>query len=668
MGTDELREFSADFHEGIRVEASASDALREEVFVEKMGEILEEYGEIEALVPSFYRATGVKVAGYCYDDEFKDFILVTSLFLDETEPANVRVTKSAVETEMKRVTSFFQKCTKGLYNQIEISNEAYDLAKLIYECREEIRNIKFVLITDGTAPRRPSETEELNGIEVSRTVWDLERTCHFYRTGEREQISVDFTEYCDGPLICAAKDDAEGLYTTYLAFLPGTVLADMYSTWGIKMLDMNVRVFLSARGNVNKGISRTLRDEPEMFCAYNNGITVFAREVALTPDGNGLLSARDFQIVNGGQTTASLYHTRKKYKADLSSVSVQMKLTVIHKEEMISQLVPLISQYSNTQNKVQTADLAANKAPHPEIQAVSKSILAPDPTGGSQQTHWFYERARGSYEEFRNLTATTTVQKKHFENLNPKDQKFDKIKFGKIWNSCLRLPFTVSLGAQKNFARFNEWLREQTEDDWVPFFKKTVALLILWNEMVRMARRNKFQGYHHNIVAYTLSWFFQLTESRIDLEKIWKNQSASDSIFTTLDSMSHIVNEHIRNTDLNVTEYCKKKDCWEKLLTKPFPLPELIREEYISSGQPRNYSADVSSEKEAIDFCEGKGSQAWYALSAWLKERDFLTAKARSQCYNMGKFLKRGKKPSVALSRPCMKAWKDAEIRDWRGE
>ena len=668
MGTDELREFSADFHEGIRVEASASDALREEVFVEKMGEILEEYGEIEALVPSFYRATGIKVAGYCYDDEFKDFILLTSLFLDETEPAKVRVTNSNIETEMKRVTSFFQKCTKGLYKKIEISNEAYDLAKLIYECRKEIRNIKFVLITDGTAPRRPSENEELDGIEVSRTVWDLERTCYFYRTGEREQISVDFTEYCEGPLSCAAKDDSEGVYTTYLAFLPGKVLADMYSTWGIKMLDMNVRVFLSARGNVNKGISRTIRDEPDMFCAYNNGITVFAREVSLTPDGTGLLSARDFQIVNGGQTTASLYHTRKKYKAELDSINVQMKLTVIHDEEMISDLVPLISQYSNTQNKVQTADLAANESPHPEIQAVSKSILAPDPTGGSQQTHWFYERARGSYEEFRNLTAKTSVQKKHFENLNPKSQKFDKIKFAKVWNSYLRLPFTVSLGAQKNFARFNEWLREQTEDDWVPFFRKTIALLILWNEMARMVRRNKFQGYHHNIVAYTLAWFFQLTESRIDLDKIWMNQNASDSIFNTLDSMSSIVNEHIRDTGLNVTEYCKKKDCWEKLLEKPVSLPDLLINEYITSGKRNSYSSEVSSEKEAIQFCEDKGSQAWYELSAWLKERDFLTAKARSQCYNMGKFLKKGKKPSVALSKPCMKAWADAEIRGWQGE
>jgi len=33
----------------------------------------------------------------------------------------------------------------------------------------------------------------------------------------------------------------------------------------------------------------------------------------------------------------------------------------------------------------------------------------------------------------------------------------------------------------------------------------------------------------------------------------------------------------------------------------------------------------------------------------------------------MGRTLQRGKEPSVVLSIPCMKAWKDAEIRGWVG-
>jgi hypothetical protein len=352
------------------------------------------------------------VDGYSYDDEFNCFTLLVSLFLDESDLGKARVSNSDIQREFKHVSNFFERCLKGGYSKIEISNETYDLAKLIFDCREDIRNIKLILLTDGITRKMPAETEEIRGIEIFRTVWDIERTCNYHKTGEREQLTVDFMEYCDGPLFSAKQETGNNCYTAYLSFIPGAVLADMYALWGIKMLDMNVRVFLSARGNVNKGIRKTILEESDMFCAYNNGITVFARSVDTAPleNGVGLLKAYDFQIINGGQTTASLYHTRKKDKADLSKIFVQMKLIVIHDEDEIPTLVPQISQFSNTQNKVQVADLAANEYPHPEIQAISNNILSPDPTGGSHQTYWFYERARGSYEESRNMVAKTPAQ------------------------------------------------------------------------------------------------------------------------------------------------------------------------------------------------------------------------------------------------------------------
>ena len=351
---------------------------------------------------------------------------------------------------------------------------------------------------------------------------------------------------------------------------------------------------------------------------------------------------------------------------DLAKIFVQMKLTVIHDESRIADLVPRISEFSNTQNRVQLADLAANEAPHPEIQAISNQIAAPDPTGGSRQTYWFYERSRGSYEEMRNLTARTPAQKKQFDAMRPKNQKFDKIKFGKVWNTYLRLPHVVSLGAQKNFGRFNQWVREQGQEDWVAFFRKTVALLILWNEMERIVRRQKYQGYHHNIVAYTLAWFFDLTDMRVDLEKIWAAQAPTERILDVLEELSHIVNGHIRQTKGNVTEFSKKEECWVQLRKRTYVLPSELSEEYICSKNKPDYHSGLVSEQAAVKFCKSKGGDAWLALSKWLKERDFLSPKARSQCYNMGRTLMKGEKePSVALSIPCMKIWNDAEIRGW---
>ncbi len=83
-----------------------------------------------------------------------------------------------------------------------------------------------------------------------------------------------------------------------------------------------------------------------MFFAYNNGITATAEEIELV-DNNKIKSLKNFQIVNGGQTTASLFNTKKMDKADLKDIFIQMKLTIIN-DEKINEVVPNISRFSNT--------------------------------------------------------------------------------------------------------------------------------------------------------------------------------------------------------------------------------------------------------------------------------------------------------------------------------
>lgn len=667
----ELADFSRDFHQEVRAEAHSLEAMREETFVMKTGAILEEYGDMEDFMYCPYKSQGIKIDGYHYDDELKDFTLAVALYTDQDDPEQAKIPNSEVDKAFRQAKAFFEKSLAGLKSRIDVALEAHELAGLIAECKNEIRSVRIIFITDGIVQRRAATVEEVKGIQISGIVWDIERISTYYRTGEREKIVVSFPEYCGDSLPCVIRESESGLYTTYLGFIPGQALADMYGRWGIRMLDMNVRVFLSARGSVNKGIRETIIKSPEMFCAYNNGITAFASsvETSQTENGKVLLSAEDFQIVNGGQTTASLYHTRRKDRADLQLAEVQMKLTVVHDPGKIAELVPKISEYSNTQNKVQLADLAANQSPHTEIQSISNSISAPDPTGGTRLTHWIYERARGSYEELRNLTAKTPAQKQKFDEMRPKNQKFDKIKFSKVWNTYLRQPHLVSLGGQKNFARFNVWLREQQGEDWVKFFRKTVALIILWDNTEKMVRRSGVQGYHHNIVAYTLAWFFVLTDLRIDLDKIWNSQKVGDPVREALDRLIPIVNKHIRQTESNVTEYCKREECWDKLKQTSVTLPDSLKTEFIT-GRADTYRPTVNGEEEAIKFCMGFDSNQWFALSKWLKELDFLTPKARSQSFNMGRTLSRnnGSKPSVALSVACAKIWKDAEFRGWKAQ
>ena len=671
MDDKSLAQFLSDFHENIAAEAHASEQLREHVFIETAGEILSEYGEIEDCIRSSYQDRGLKIDGYHYDYEFNSLTLIVSLWLDISDPAKAKVNDTTVNSVFKRCQNFFQKSIAGFHDRIEIANEAHDLASLIHECRNIFQDVKVILISDGIIKSRSAETLEIEGILVTRVIWDIQRIKQFIQTGERDSVNLDFIEELGKPLPCVKQPSGNNFYTTFLTFIPGDTLADIYGKWGTRLLDMNVRVFLSSRGNVNKGIRDTIISQPEMFCAYNNGIAVFAREIDLANEessGPAIKGIRDFQIINGGQTTASLYHTRKKNGAELSDINVLAKITIIHKPEDISVLVPKISEYSNTQNKVQLADLLANDPPHPELHSISLSMLAPDPTGGSIQTYWFYEKSRGSFEETRNLKARTLAQKNKYDALYPKRQRFDKNKFGKAWNSYLKLPHIVSLGAQKNFARFNSWLREQEGEDWVAFFRKTVAMIILWNEAERIVRRQGFEGYRHNIVTYTLSWLFHLTNSRIDLEKIWQEQIVSESIKDAIETMCHSVNLHIKDTDKNISEWCKKEECWKELKSKyadSFTLPENISEVFIIGESSPAYQSAIGNEQEAVEFCKSKGAKSWFSLAKWLKDRSFLTPKARSQSFNMGRCLSREKDPSVALSVPCMSIWKDAEIRGW---
>ena len=191
---------------------------------------------------------------------------------------------------------------------------------------------RIIIVSDGKSPPREGITYDECLIETSLVVWDIQRVFNRQKTGEREGITIDFNDY-GGPVPCVPQKSENGYYTAYLAFVSGEMLANLYERHKTRLLEMNVRVFLSQRVKVNQGIRDTIRNEPSMFGAYSNGITVYDDDLSTVDldDGSLALSVvQDFQIVNGGQTTASLYHTRRTHKADLSETFVQMKVMVIH--------------------------------------------------------------------------------------------------------------------------------------------------------------------------------------------------------------------------------------------------------------------------------------------------------------------------------------------------
>ena len=278
MNSDDLRQYSESFHNDVIANAHAMDMLREHAFVDKFTEILEDFGEVGSSEPCHFQTRGLKVDAYDIDDDYANLVLVVSHWLDVSDPVKARVTNTDIKTQLKRCRSFLKHALSGrLADKIEPSNSAHDVALLIHECRDSLLSVKLVLVTDGVAEQRPAEMDILDHIELRSVVWDISRAFNFEKTGERDQIAIDFEANYGGAIPCIERPSVGKQYTTYLAFVPGAVLADLYRDWKIRLLERNVRVFLSMRPKVNQGIRDTIRNEPDMFCAYNNGITVQAK-------------------------------------------------------------------------------------------------------------------------------------------------------------------------------------------------------------------------------------------------------------------------------------------------------------------------------------------------------------------------------------------------------
>ncbi|MFN3408474.1 MAG: AIPR family protein [Limisphaerales bacterium] len=481
-----------------------------------------------------------------------------------------------VRKQFKLLIGFLRRAREGFHTQLQDREDVFEVARRIHEARDSLTTVRLFFLTDGVAPRTDDlEEEKIDGLELRYVLWDLRKLSQL-RVGERGVIELDFAGEYGGAIPCLAGHESDGEYQTYLAFMPGRVLARIYGEHGQRLLERNVRAFLQVKGKVNKGLQQTLREEPQRFLAYNNGLCCTAAEVRAEKrkDGQlGLAWARDFQIVNGGQTTASIYHAMKKERLDVSQVNVQVKLTVLRRPEDLTEIVPLIAKYANSQNKVNAADLAANGKFHQELEALSRSVFAPAVTGLQSRTHWYYERARGSYLDDK-ARQGTPARRREWEKVNPPDRKFTKTDLAKFEHAWLGLPHLVCLGAEKNFVRF----AERMEDDGEPevnldYFRHTVAKAILWRTAEKLFDTLDLEGYRANSVAYAVAWLAEKSGRRIDLNRIWNEQRLSSALCEALKTVCNVAWEHLTHQQGNVGEASKKAECWEAFKRKEIALP-----------------------------------------------------------------------------------------------
>lgn len=591
MSDTELENFSINFHQDViaGTRDSANELFAEERFTELMLDYLADAGEIDDWELCSYQARGIKVNAYVFYNDNESLDLFVSQYTGDTPP--VLVGKNVLLQQLKRLHSFFEKAITGQYASIEESSPAFDLADRIFHSKDTLKQIRFFVLTDGKTGIDTIENNEKGSYRITHHIWDLQRLHRLVSSDRKpEPIEIDFLNEFGYCLPCLPMPEDNSVYSTYLCILSAATLSDLYGRYGSRLLERNVRAYLQMRGNVNKGIRTTIIEQPHMFLAYNNGISATADAVEII-NNNGQMPAvrkiRDFQIVNGAQTTASIYHTRTKDKQDVASAYVQLKLTVIKSSDDVDTIVPRISEYSNSQNKINAADFTSNDPFHISIQKLSRRIWAPAKGGRQLETHWYYERVRGQYQDDKSRKATAK-EKRIFSDQNPTNQRFTKTDLAKYEQSWDQRPHIVSLGAEKNYRDFiirsKDGLEELPDEN---YFRLIIAKAILFKETDRLVLSQRFGGYKANIVTYTVAFLSMLTDKKIDLERIWREQDLSPSLKKTIIDISRLVHNHITTPPdgRNITEWCKREECWISLLKKNYTLPDDVLDE-LKEQQP----------------------------------------------------------------------------------
>lgn len=653
--SERLDAFSENLLQEVFIEADSEEegSFRLNAFTRIAGEYLIDAGEVSDLIVCYRKHTGMQCNGYDIHDDDTGVDIFISLFTPQCPPATTP--KGQIEVACRQAETVLKKALQGYHTSLEESSEAYDMFQRIYELRNKLERARIFVLTNGKAGITSVPMESIGNISVSSQVWDIVRLFRYATSGQRfEPIEIDFEKEFGRSLACLQMED-EVDYRGFLAIVPGSVLVKIYDLYRQRLLERNVRSFLQVRGNVNKGIRDTVKEEPHMFFAYNNGISATADFIDFAVGSDGgvrIKKVSNLQIVNGGQTTATLHHVATKDKADVTNVNVQAKISVIHPDH-VEKVVPLISRYANSQNKVNDADFYANDPFHTRMEELSRAIWTPSDSTG-RQSQWFYERARGQYLDAK-AKERTPAAKRQFEARSPSSQKFTKTDLAKYENTWGQLPYLVSLGAQKNFNHFTVRLKERgAVKPEQAYFERLVAKAIMFKKAERIVSDQKFGGYRANIVTYTLGWLSHLTAQRINLDAIWKAQGITPALAEEISKLSHIVHRVITSppNQRNITEWCKSKKCWEALCEESFELSSSLQKELHATGQAHIAVADKgidnpSPEEEVlIEEIAAVPANQWFRIAKWAKETDNLQSWQRSIAFSIGKVVNSGRKPS----------------------
>lgn len=675
----DLNEYILQMTSDIQADAESSQISYEEAFLRNIAEKLIESEVITEYSPGFFKNKGrglrvVSFNGYSFDDSDGTFNI---FIIDDLNNIDESLTNSDLDSLIKKAEELVYSAIELKFLNWEESSIGYEAASKIYrlyknksnlEIDIDLKKIRIFVFTNKkmSSKIKSVKRESIKEVPVEFSVYDSTKLYEMAKAGfEKEPVDIDFSKYGIEGLETIKTVDVEEKFESYLTSIPGTVLAQIYLDYGSQILEGNVRSFLSVKGKINKGIRRTILEEPEKFFILNNGITVTGDGIECVRDGNKnyISTIRNLQIVNGGQTTASLANAVLKDKAKLDKINVMAKISILKENNLSEKLVPEISRASNSQNKVDEADFFSNHPYHIKIEELSKKVLAPATNGNQYQTAWFYERARGQYTVSQ--MKLSQAQSKAWQLKHPKNQLIKKTDLAKYIMSYEGYPQEVSKGSQAVMKKFSALIQGENGDGGIwnenpasinqEYFKELIAKAILFKEIEKLVSNQDWykevKAYRANIITYTiaiLSLYAKRKNSSINLTKIWNKQHIySELIEQCLVTTKEVFNFLTSNDRItqNVTEWAKKEECWKRAKTKDWKIKESFENSLVKVTNEKKGTVTMSL-VESMKFVDNKPLEVWKRLIDWGKKTLYLNQKDQLSLEAAVNYLKYGKVPT----------------------
>ena len=639
----DIKEFAQEFIENVKMSVEMTGSEYDKELATSILEYIEDNGEVNSPEICSFQKTRARITAYDYNDEAESLDL---FYLIKAETLCGKVNNGTVQKGFNYLMAFYREAMDGslFKNQdIKASDEIVEVAKLVQSTKGLINQLRIYVITDGlTDPSAvPSAVESDDDFVIEFNVWDMQRVYqqHNLRAG-KEKVEIDFPTTYNTELQCLKMTDQNLFIDAYLAIIPGLTLAKFYKQYQQILLEKNVRTFLQFKGKVNKQIRKTLREQPDMFFSYNNGISTTASDID-TKEIDGMLYITriyDWQIVNGGQTTASIAACLSDKAVDLSKVYVPMKISVIRDAEHDDEIVRSISVCANSQTAIKNSDFSANDPYLVDLEKFSRTEWVPN--GKNKPIcKWYFERTRGQYLD--QLAQLSGFNEKSFKIEYPKKQKLTKTDIAKYVACWSMRPYDVCRGAEKNYDLFVKDIKREKPVITAAYFKKIVAEGILFKTIDSLVKAHNLGGYKANMNAYIMAAISFLSKGNLDLTYIWENQSVQQEVIDKIEELVPVVWSHLTgsstggNQSSNVGEWTKKPECWNKLKLKLSSFDEfdedLIQPETNDDGSYLN-----ETQQSRIQEAESIEPNYWFALANWAKARDLLAPIERKAAFNFG--------------------------------